>query len=222
MLADDHTIVREGFRKILEMEGDLEIVGEARNGREAVALASKLRPMVVLMDIAMPLLNGLLATRQIRKASPMMKVIILSAHSDDAYLDEAQAAGAAGFLIKQSSARDVAAAIRGVHAGREFYSSPPQRKPGSNMLAPRWRNGAAGTARIHPDLLTSREKEVLQLIAEGKANKETASELNISVKTVEKHRQSVMDKLKIHDTAGLTRYAIGAGIVESSVQVTIL
>ncbi len=219
LLAEDHTIVREGFRKMLELEDDLEVVGEAQDGRKAVALAGKLRPEVVLMDIAMPLLNGLEATRQVLKALPGAKVLMLSAHSDDAYVQSATESGAVGFLLKQTSAHDVCRAIREVHKGKTFFSPSISRR--LDRLHPLLLDRAGSPNKKTPRL-TSREVEVLQLIAEGKANKETASELGIGIKTVEKHREHLMEKLDIHDTAGLTRYAIGAGIIESSVQLTIV
>ena len=219
LLAEDHTIVREGFRKMLELENDIEVIGEAQDGRKAVALAKKLRPAVVLMDIAMPHLNGLEATRQILKAVPATKVLMLSAHSDDAYVNNATESGAVGFLLKQTSAHDVCRAIREVHQGKTFFSPSIARH--FNRLNPLL-SGRAGTLSSKAAQLTSREMEVLQLIAEGKANKETASELGIGIKTVEKHREHLMEKLDIHDTAGLTRYAISAGVIESSVQLTIL
>ena len=219
LLADDHTIVREGFRKMLELEADLEVVGEAQDGRAAIALVKKLRPAVVLMDIAMPLLNGLEATRQVCKEVPATKVIMLSAHSDDAYVTSATESGAVGFLLKQTSSQDVCRAIREVQKGNTFFS-PAVSKRHDRLNPPT--PDRHGALKKKAAQLTSREMEVLQLIAEGKANKETASELGISLKTVEKHRQHLMEKLDIHDTAGLTRYAISAGIIESSVQVTIL
>jgi DNA-binding NarL/FixJ family response regulator len=219
LIAEDHTIVREGFRNMLELEDDIQVVGEAQDGRQAVALANKLRPAVILMDIAMPLLNGLEATRQVLKALPGTKVLILSAHSDDAYFTSATESGASGFLLKQTSAHDVCRAIREVQKGKKFFSpSIVRRQDRINPQTP------DRTGQFHKKMaqLTSREMEVLQLIAEGKANKETASELGISMKTVEKHRENLMAKLDIHDTAGLTRYAISAGIIESSVQLTIV
>jgi len=219
LLAEDHTIVREGFRKMLELEDDLEVIGEAQNGRQAVALVKKLRPAVVLMDIAMPLLNGLAATRQILKAFPDTKVLILSAHNDDAYVQNASESGAVGFLIKQTSSHEVCHAIREVQKGNTFFSPSISRR--LDRLHPP-SSDRAGLLRKKAAQLTSREMEVLQLIAEGKANKETAAELGISMKTVEKHRERVMSKLDIHDTAGLTRYAISAGIIENSVQLTII
>jgi DNA-binding NarL/FixJ family response regulator len=213
LLAEDHTVVREGLRTLLATEHDLKVVGEAQTGRQAVALAKKLRPAVVVMDIAMPLLNGMEATRQILQALPDTKVLILSAHSDDAYVEQAIANGAVGYLIKQTSSHDLSRAIREVLKGNTFFSP---------VIAKRLRKSNGRTLCPRVARLTSREKEVLQRIAEGAPNKQVASDLGISIKTVEKHRQSLMRKLNIHDTAGLTRYAIEAGIIESSVQVTII
>lgn len=216
LLADDHTVVREGFRRLLESETDMVIVGEAQTGRQTVELAVKLHPQVIVMDIAMPILNGLEATRQIRKLVPECKVLMLSAHSDDAYIEQAMACGASGFLFKQSSANTLSHAIRELHEGRTAFSSTITKRLREPKAGPT--TGGSDPARVH---LTSRETEVLQLIAEGKANKQTAAELGIGTKTVEKHRQSLMKKLNIHDTASLTRYAIGAGIIESGVQLSI-
>jgi DNA-binding NarL/FixJ family response regulator len=203
---------------MLEMEADLEVVGEAEDGRQAVVLAKKLRPEVILMDIAMPRLNGLEATRQVLKALPATKVLMLSAHNDDAYVKNATDSGAVGFLLKQTSAQDVCRAIREVRKGKTFFSPSIARRFDRLHSHSPHRPGVRDKKIAQ---LTSREMEVLQLIAEGKANKETAAELGIGIKTVEKHREHLMEKLDIHDTAGLTRYAIGAGIIESSVQLTI-
>ena len=219
LLAEDHTIVREGLRALLKLEQDIEIVAEAANGREAVALTNKLGPDVVVMDIAMPLLNGLEATRQILEARPATRVLVLSAHSDDAYVEKAIALGAAGYLIKQTASHVLAGAIRDVSRGGIFFSPAISKRRGHHDQKRRDRGDLPDNKVV---ALSSRETEVLQLIAEGKANKETAEVLHLSVKTVEKHRQSLMNKLDIHDTAGLTRYAIAAGVIESSVQVTIL
>ncbi len=216
LLVEDHTIVREGFRRLLATDPDLQIIGEAGNGREAVVLAQRLRPDVVLMDIAMPLLNGLEATRQLLKALPKTRVIMLSAHNDEAYIAGAKAAGASGFLLKQSSAHEVGRVIHEIHQGGAFLH--PQVSGRSGIPA----SESQSLRKNKANSLTPREMEVLQLIAEGKANKGVAAELGIGIKTVEKHREHLMRKLDIHDTAGLTRYAIGAGVIESCVQLTIL
>lgn len=218
LMAEDHAVVRQGLCCLLTTDGHFEIVGEARTGREAVELAQTLQPDVVLMDIAMPVLNGLEATRQILAANPAARVIILSAHSDDVYVERMTKAGVAGFLEKQSSAEVLTKAIRTVAAGNSFFS------PG---IAKRLREGQNhaldrdGLPKAEGTRLTSRENEVLQLVAEGQANKQVAAILGISIKTVEKHRQHLMDKLNIHETAGLTRYAIAHGIVESRVQLIV-
>lgn len=215
LLAEDHTVVREGLRALLEAEGDIEVVGEAETGRQAVQLSKRLRPDVVVMDIAMPLLNGLEATRRIMKAVPATRVLMLSAHGDDEYVRQAVMLGAAGYLIKQTSANFLSKAIRAVKNGNTFFTpSIASRMHSLSLESPD--EGAA--LRKKKTALSSREAEVLQLIAEGKANKQVARELGISIKTVEKHRQHLMNKLDLHDTAGLTRYAIAAGIIESRVQ----
>jgi DNA-binding NarL/FixJ family response regulator len=219
LLADDHTVVREGLRALLEIEDDIEVIGEAQNGRKAVQMTKELLPAVVVMDLAMPLLNGVEATRQILKAVPTARIIILSAHDDDEYVEEVLGLGAAGYLIKQTSALVLSKAIREVHKGKTFFSpSIAKRLNDRENNLPR---GAEGRRLKRPTGLTSREVEILQLVAEGKANKQTAAELGISIKTVEKHRQNLMGKLDIHDTAGLTRYAIAAGIIEGGVRITI-
>lgn len=219
LIADDHMIVREGIRKLLEIEKDIEVVGEAFNGRNAVDMAIKLHPDVVVMDIAMPQLNGLEATRQLRKVVPDTKIIILSAHSDDAYVENVMTLGAHGYLIKQSSSHVLSEAIREVHKGKAFYSPGISKRLNKRKQKTLDRNGVPNAKIAH---LSSRELEILQQIAEGESNKAMASNLDISIKTIEKHRDHLMSKLDIHDTAGLTRYAIETGIIESSVQVTII
>ncbi|MBN1113989.1 MAG: response regulator transcription factor [Oligoflexia bacterium] len=200
LLAEDHTVVRQGIRSLLESEKDISVIGEAQTGREAVKLAEQLRPSVILMDIGMPLLNGTEATRQILKVLPDCRILILSAHDDSELIEQVYAAGAYGYLLKHNSSDMLAAAIREVYKGKKFFSQSVFKRlktilSGSNLQ------------------ITSRETEVLQLIAEGLANKQIAYELNISIKTVEKHRQHIMEKLGIHDTAGLTRYAVANGII---------
>ena len=218
LLAEDHVVVREGLRIMIEADEDIKVVGEAKTGREAVTMTKKYCPDVVVMDIAMPLLNGIQATQQILSEQPKTKVLVLSAHADPEYVDQLMALGVVGYLTKQTSAEMLARAVREVHSGGTFFSPsvakhlhdhyvkvpPPHKRLKRNNIR-----------------LTSRESELLQLIAEGHVNKQIASELNISIKTVEKHRQHLMEKLNIHEIAGLTRYAIAAGVVESSVQQTV-
>jgi DNA-binding NarL/FixJ family response regulator len=203
----------------LEHESDIEVVGEAGTGRQAVQLARSLHAAVVVMDIAMPLLNGLDATRQIRKASPAPKVLILSAHGDEAYVRQVTHLDASGFLLKQTSAHDLATAIREVQKGRTCFSIPISERLQGRSPGVAGRHGARTN---HGNSLSSREAEVLQLIAEGKPNKQIASELGVSFKTADKHRQHLMSKLNLHDIAALTRYAIKEGIIEADVEVTMV
>jgi DNA-binding NarL/FixJ family response regulator len=215
LLAEDHLIVREGIRTLLQSEADFIVVGEASNGREAIDKVAELHPEVVVMDIALPILNGMEACRHIRNAHRDIRVLMLSAHGDDTYVDGALESGAAGFVLKQAPGATLSHAVREVHAGRRFFSA---------VILNRYRDVQSGlqsgTTPKKRMPLTRRESEVLQLIAEGKANKETADLLNVSIKTVEKHRTNLMRKLNIHDTASLTRYAISQGIIESSIQKT--
>lgn len=217
MLVDDHALVREGLRLVLESQNDIQVISEARNGREAVENAKKLKPDVIVMDIAMPLLNGFEATRQVIKLLPATKVLILSAYSDDEYVNQMVEIGAAGYLIKQNSAQALSRAIREVTKGGIFFCAEIEKRLEKKNKETMGRNGVLKKKKTS---LSSRETEVLQLIAEGSANKQIASELKISIKTVEKHRQHLMEKLNIHDTAGLTRYAISSGVIESSIQST--
>ncbi len=214
MLADDHPVVRQGLRALLQRETDIEIVGEADTGRQAVRLARNLKPDVVVMDIAMARLNGLEATRQINKETPSSRVLILSSYSDDEYLHRSMEVGAAGYLLKQAVLTDVIRAIREVKRGYTFFGPTIAKR-----LVDHYRETLVRgvTVRKRTDLLTSREVEVLQLVAEGQGNKQIAADLGISVKTVERHRQSLMNKLNIHDVAGLTRYALSQGIIKPSV-----
>jgi len=218
LLAEDHEIVRAGLKSLLAGEPGIEVLGEASTGREAVEMATRLRPSIVVMDIAMPMLNGLEATRQILHAVPNAKVLILSAHNDDAYVDRAMAVGAAGYLTKQSAPRVLLEAIREIQKGKIFLCQAVakryQRRNKTDL-------DRAGRLKRKALALTSRESEVLQLIAEGQANKQIAAELGISVKTVEKHRNSLMRKLDIHDTASLTRHAVALGIIDCEIQLAI-
>jgi DNA-binding NarL/FixJ family response regulator len=210
LLVDDHAVVRQGLRALLEAEGDLSVVGEAENGREAVLLARKALPDVVLMDLAMPGMNGLEATRQILRKVPTAKVLVLTSYGEDDNVNQLMEAGATGYLVKQTAASDLLRAIRQVRDGKAFFS-PGIAKRLKQQGVDTCTNGQTGK---RAGKLTSREAEVLQLVAEGLANKQIASELSISIKTVEKHRQQAMNKLNIHGVAGLTRYAISKGWVE--------
>jgi len=212
LLVDDHTIVRQGLKALLSSEKNITIVGEAQTGREAVDLAAQLRPSVVIMDLAMPRLNGAEATRQILKAMPSAKIIVLSTYGDDEHVQQALAAGAAAYLLKQTAAEDVVDAIREVSKGNAYFSPAIAKRLREQTLQ------QPGDMPRTPDVeLTQREAEVLQLIAEGYANKQIAAELNLSVKTVEKHRQQVMQKLNIHNIAGLVRHAAAKGIIEANI-----
>jgi len=213
LLVDDHTVVRQGLRALLQAEEDIEVAGEAENGRQAVGMARKSPPDVIVMDVAMPLLNGLEATKQILKNRPGSKILVLTSYGDDDCIEQLMRAGAAGYLIKQTAANELLKAIREVYRGNAFFS-PAIAKRLRDQCREAFSTGNTGR-KIGQ--LTSRESEVLQLIAEGFSNKQIASELGISIKTVEKHRQQVMNKLSVHDVAGLTRYAISKGLVERSI-----
>lgn len=209
LLADDHTLVRSGIRSLLEDEPGLSVVGEAEDGRAAVSLASQLKPDVVLMDIAMPLLNGLEATRQIKTQCPGIKVLILSMHDNEEYIRQVLEAGAMGYILKDAAARELISAIQLVHRGEAVLSPAVTRLVIEDYL--RW-GGARPQAEI--DSLSPREREVLQLIAEGHTNKQIAEILSISIKTVQAHRNNLMQKLDLHDRGELIKYAIQKKIIE--------
>jgi DNA-binding NarL/FixJ family response regulator len=212
VLAEDHVVVRQGLRSLLSAEPDIEVIGEASNGREAVQMARDFHPDVIVMDIAMPLLNGFGATCQILADGIPTKVLILSSYSDDEYVYRLTEAGASGYLIKQSAASELIKAVREIANGNAYFSPSILKR-----LIELYRESRAQGRpfRSRNEHLTSREQEVLQMAAEGHVNKQIAATLNLSIKTVEKHRQQLMDKLNIHDIAGLTRYAIAHGVVES-------
>ncbi len=212
LLADDHTVVRQGLRALLNAEQDMCVVGEAENGRQAVQMAKRLQPDVVVMDIGMPSLNGLEATRQICRESSNSRIVILSAHNDDEYVQQLTDAGATGYLIKQTAGQDLVMAVRAARKGNAFFSPAISRQRLEQQQKTFLRGEPLKKGGVR---LTPREAEVLQLIAEGHANKQIAGELFISIKTVEKHRQQLMNKLEIHDVAGLTRYAVSKGIIEN-------
>ena len=211
LIVDDHQMMRDALVAILGRHNDLEVVGQARDGREAAELAEKLKPDVVTLDVAMPNLNGLEAARNIRRRSASTRIVMVTAYEEDFYIQHALEAGVDGYVSKNQAAETLAAAVREVAKGGKSFSPEVKRRIGQ------YEKSADGgkLTRRKTEKLTDREVEVLQLIAEGNANKQTADKLGISIKTVEKHRQSAMNKLHIHDTAGLTRYAIAAGLVES-------
>jgi len=205
LLADDHAVVRRGFRMILDSQADLEVVGEVANGREAVAVATELQPDVIVMDVTMPELNGIEATRRIAEVAPRARVLALSMHKDAVYVREILRAGAKGYLLKDSEEGDLIAAVRSVARGEGFLS------PGiSEAVLTDYRKHVTNAL----DLLTSREREVLQHIAEGKTNKEIATSLNLSVYTVEAHRGRLMEKLNLHSSGELVRFAVRNGLID--------
>ncbi len=210
VLVEDHAVVRDGLKALLTAESDMVVVGEAENGQQAVALAKKLSPDVVVMDLAMPQMNGLSATREILKAVPSAKVLVLSSYSDDACVRALLEAGAMGYLMKQTASNELVEAIRHTRRGNQVFSPAISQRIRSQRAGAFMEGGNAVS-------LTAREMQVLKLIAGGGSNKEIATELDISIKTVEKHRQQVMNKLNIHEVAGLTRYAITHGLVEQKV-----
>ena len=209
LLADDHGVVRKGLRFLLERQPDMEIVGEAGDGREAVRLAEETHPDIVIIDIGMPLLNGIEATSQMVKRNPTLGVIILSVHSDEDYLLSALNAGAKGYLLKDSAEVDLVRAIQAVHKGTPFFSP----EIAKTMLEDYMRFLQQRDLQDSYELLTDREKEVLQLLAEGKSNKEAASILNVSVYTVDSHRTHLMQKLNLHNTAEIVLYAVRKKII---------
>jgi DNA-binding NarL/FixJ family response regulator len=209
LLVDDHNVVRCGLRALLGSEADFEVVGEAASGREALMLTDTLKPDVVIMDLAMPLLNGLEATRQIIMNCPLAKVVVLSAYDDPTHVEQALAMEAAGYLLKHTAAEELIRAVREVHAGNAYFSAPIAEQLRARHTARR----PKGPSRPAPRLST-REAEVLQLVAEGFPSKQIADELQVSVKTIEKHRQSLMDKLRLHCVADLVRHAAATGSIE--------
>ena len=208
-LVDDHTVVRQGLRRILESDDEIEIVGEAGDGRTALELVQKLRPHVVVMDVAMPELNGIEATRQILKRVEGAKVLVLSMHGDDVYVRQALKAGARGYLLKDSEDLDLIKAVKAIRGGGSFFSPPVSKVVLSGYLGDK----IDGDAEDSVARLTDREREVLQLIAEGKTNKEVAHALSVSVNTVETHRKHIMEKLDLHNTADIVRFAVRKKIV---------
>ena len=209
LLADDHIVMRSGLRALLDRQPNLEVVGECENGRETVELAGSLRPDVVVMDVGMPGLNGIEATRTIVDQHSSPAVVILSMHADESYVMRALKAGARGYLLKDSAAADLIGAIQAVSQGKSFFSPKVSRILAEDYVRVLKQKGDVDTY----DLLTSREREILQLLAEGRSNKEVATALNISPYTVETHRSHILQKLNLHTPAELVLYAVRKGII---------
>lgn len=209
LLADDHGIVRKGLRFLVESEPDLEVVGEAADGHEAIEMAGRLEPNVIVMDIGMPRLNGIDATTEIVRTHPQTAVIILSMHSDETYLLRTLSAGAKGYLLKDSAEEDLLPAIRSVSQGMPFFSPAIARTLLDDYVRRLQQNGVADSY----ELLTGREKEILQLLARGKTNKDVATLLAVSPYTIETHRTHIMQKLNLHNTAEIVLYAVRKKIV---------
>ncbi|MBI3048908.1 MAG: response regulator transcription factor [Acidobacteria bacterium] len=209
LLADDHTVVRQGLRKVLEEREEWEVIAEAGDGREAVRQAEELKPDVAIIDIAMPLLNGIEATRQIVKRSPATRVLILTMHSDEAYVNQILQVGATGYLLKDSADVDLIQAVSAVSKGKSFFSPAVARV----MLDDYVRQLADRGITDRYESLSEREREIFQLIAEGKANKEIAALLAISPSTVETHRARIMEKLDLHSAAEIVLYAVRKGVI---------
>ena len=209
VLADDHTLIRAGLRMVVTSQPDLTVIGEANDGREALAMADKLKPDVVVMDIGMPSLNGIEACRRIHNSLPKTQVVMLSMHSDEGYVLRALKAGARGYLLKDSAEADLANAIRAVVAGKSFFSPAVGKVLLEDYMRKLERTGAEDSF----DLLSPREREVLQLVAEGKSSKEIANLLGLSVYTVETHRANVMQKLNLHNIPELILYAVRKGVI---------
>jgi two-component system response regulator NreC len=209
LLADDHVVMRSGLRALLERQLNLEVVGESENGRETVELAASLRPDVVVMDVGMPVLNGIEATKAIVSKQPATAVVILSMHADESYVMRALKAGARGYLLKDSAAADLIGAVQAISRGKSFFSPKVSRILAEDYVRVLKQKGAVDSY----DLLTDREREILQLLAEGKGNKEVATSLNISPYTVETHRGHILQKLNLHNAAELVLYAVRKGII---------
>jgi two-component system, NarL family, response regulator NreC len=209
LLADDHQLMRSGVRLMLERQADLEVVGEASDGREAVALAKSLKPDVVVMDIGMPSLNGIEAAHQMTQEQPELAVMILSMHADESYVLRALRAGARGYLLKDSAEADLTRAVHVVAGGKSFFSPAVSKLLLDDYVRKLKRSGTDDPY----DLLTPREREVLQLVAEGKSNKDIANLLNLSVYTVESHRSNLMEKLHLNGLPELILYAVRRGII---------
>ena len=209
LVADDHGVVRKGLRLLLEQYPELAVIGEAANGREAVTMAAALSPQVVILDVAMPILNGIEAAEQILKANSQMGVILLTMHADESYVLRALHVGVKGYLLKESAEDDLLLAIRAVANGKPFFSRAINEVLLEDYMRVLKQQGLSDSF----ELLTVREREVLQLLAEGKTNKEVATLLDVSPYTVESHRTNLMQKLNVHNTAEIVLYAVRKGLV---------
>lgn len=209
LLVEDHALVREGLRSVLARIGGVQVVGEASNGREALNAVEELEPELVLMDISMPEMNGLEAARRIRSAHPGTRILILSAHANEEYVYQALRIGAAGYLLKDDDRSEFARALRSVERGETYLSPALSDVTVDELLEQAREEGAAGPL----DLLTSRQREVLQLMAEGNTTREIAEKLDVSPKTVETHRRDIRERLEIEDLAGLVKFAVRTGLV---------
>jgi DNA-binding NarL/FixJ family response regulator len=209
LIADDHGVVRKGLRLLLQEYSELEVVGEAANGREVVKMAGELSPNIVLMDVAMPLLNGIEAAEQIRKGNPEIGVIMLTMHADESYVLRALNAGVKGYLLKESAEDDLLRAVKAVSQGKPFFSPAITQTLLEDYMRVLKQEGLSDSF----ELLTGREKEVLQLLAEGKTNKDVAGILEVSIYTVESHRTNLMQKLSLHNTAEIVLYAVRKNLV---------
>ncbi|SPE50822.1 Two component transcriptional regulator, LuxR family [Verrucomicrobia bacterium] len=212
LLVDDHAVVRAGLRALLESAEDMQVIGEAENGQQALEAAKRLRPEVVLLDVAMPRMNGVEAARRITRTVPTARVLMLSSYSDEQHLKQAVAAGVAGYLMKESAANELLAAVRETCAGGACFSPPLFNR----LVKDSWGAPPDGpSATTKPATLSRRQSDHLQLIAEGYCSKQIAELLSVTLKTVEKHRQALMDRLNLHNIAKLTRYAVSTGVIES-------
>lgn len=209
LLADDHGIVRRGMRSLLDAEHGVEVVAEAANGQEALRAIESLKPDMAILDVAMPLLNGIEVTSRAMKVQPELKVVILSMYADEAYVVRALSAGAKAYLLKEATEEDLLPAVRAVHAGRSFFSPAIS----ALLLADYVRHLKQRGLEDSYDILSDREREVLQLLAEGKSNKEAAAVLHLSLSTIETHRLKMMQKLGLHNTAEIVLYAVRKGII---------
>src|SRR5688572_28674097 len=212
LIVDDHEVVRQGLKALLETAGDIQVVAEAKNGQEAVRKMRNVPADVVLLDIAMPVMNGIEAAAQLLRNAPNVKVLILSSYGEPQEVARALEAGAAGYVIKETASSDLATAVRTVHSGKAYFSPAVSQRLAQQNRHSFLRGGEMAAKGAH---FTERERQVLQLISQGQANKQIADALGISIKTVEKHRGSLMSKLDIHETATLTHFAVAAGVIPS-------